>query len=142
MEFLLTRRVREGHARLAKAVRGGGTALGEATLEPENPDWVKFAEAMMSLMHGPSEIMATELRKGGEAHKVLDIAASHGTLEVPSVDWSTERLGFQVRRGMLQNGKQFIRRFRRSHFRLGNKLSCRDLLAVQAFVRVAVRSKR
>ena len=78
MEFLLTRRVREGHARLAEAVRRGGTALGEGTLEPENPDWVKFAEAMMPLMHGPSEIMAAELRKGGEAHKVLDIAASHG----------------------------------------------------------------
>jgi hypothetical protein len=29
-------------------------------------------------MHRPSEIMAAELRKGGEAHKVLDIAASHG----------------------------------------------------------------
>jgi hypothetical protein len=69
MEFLLTRRVREGHARLAEAVRRGGTALGEGTLEPENPDWVTFAEAMMPLMHGPSEIMATELRKGGEAHK-------------------------------------------------------------------------
>ena len=78
MEFLLTRRVREGHARLAEAVRRGGTALGEGTLERENPDWVKFAEAMMPLMHGPSEIMAAELRKGGEAHKVLDIAASHG----------------------------------------------------------------
>ena len=81
MEFLLTRRVREGHARLAEAVRRGGTALGEGTLERENPDWVKFAEAMMPLMHGPSEIMAAELRKGGEAHKVLDIAASH-VLEV------------------------------------------------------------
>ena len=59
-------------------MRRGGTALGEGTLEPENPDWVKFAQAMMPLMHLPAEIMATELRKGGEAHKVLDIAASHG----------------------------------------------------------------
>jgi 2-polyprenyl-3-methyl-5-hydroxy-6-metoxy-1,4-benzoquinol methylase len=33
---------------------------------------------MMPLMHMPSEIMAAELRKGGEAHKVLDIAAGHG----------------------------------------------------------------
>ena len=42
-EFLLTPRLREGHARLTEAVRRGGTALGEGTLEPENPDWVKFA---------------------------------------------------------------------------------------------------
>lgn len=78
IEFLLTARVREGHAQLTEAVRRGGTALGEGTLEPENPDWVKFAQAMMPLMHMPAEIMAAELRKGGEAHKVLDIAASHG----------------------------------------------------------------
>jgi 2-polyprenyl-3-methyl-5-hydroxy-6-metoxy-1,4-benzoquinol methylase len=78
IEFLLTPRLREAHARLTEAVRRGGTALGEGTLEPENPDWVKFAQAMMPLMHLPAEIMATELRKGGEAHKVLDIAASHG----------------------------------------------------------------
>jgi 2-polyprenyl-3-methyl-5-hydroxy-6-metoxy-1,4-benzoquinol methylase len=78
VEFLLTPRLREGHARLTEAVRRGGTALGEGTLEPENPDWVKFAQAMMPLMHMPAEIMAAELRKGGEAHKVLDIAAGHG----------------------------------------------------------------
>lgn len=78
IEFLLTPRLREGHLRLTEAVRRGGTALGEGTLVPENPDWVKFAEAMMPLMHMPAELMATELRKGGEAHKVLDISASHG----------------------------------------------------------------
>jgi 2-polyprenyl-3-methyl-5-hydroxy-6-metoxy-1,4-benzoquinol methylase len=78
IEFLLTPRLREAHARLAEAVRRGGTALGEGTLERENPDWVKFAQAMMPLMHVPAEIMAAELRKGGEAHKILDIAASHG----------------------------------------------------------------
>ena len=32
----------------------------------------------MPLMYMPAEMMAAELRKGGEAHKVLDIAASHG----------------------------------------------------------------
>ena len=78
IEFLLTARLREGHARLTEAVRRGGSALGEGALEPENPDWVKFAQAMMPLMHMPAEIMAAELRKGGEAHKVLDIAAGHG----------------------------------------------------------------
>jgi 2-polyprenyl-3-methyl-5-hydroxy-6-metoxy-1,4-benzoquinol methylase len=78
IDFLLTLRIREGNARLTEAVRRGGTALGKGTLEPENPDWVKFAQAMMPLMHMPAQIMAAELRKGGEAHKVLDIAASHG----------------------------------------------------------------
>ena len=78
IEFLLTPRIREGNARLTEAVSRGGTALGEGTLERENPDWVKFAKAMMPLMQMPAEIMAAELRKGGEATKVLDIAAGHG----------------------------------------------------------------
>ena len=78
IEFLLTARVREGHLQLTEAVRQGGTALGEGTLERENPDWVKFARAMMPMMHRPAEMIASELRKGGEVHKVLDIAASHG----------------------------------------------------------------
>jgi 2-polyprenyl-3-methyl-5-hydroxy-6-metoxy-1,4-benzoquinol methylase len=78
IEFLLTPRIREGHVRVAEAVRRGGSAMGEGTLEPENPDWVKFAQAMMPMMFMPAEVMAAELRKGGEAHKVLDIAAGHG----------------------------------------------------------------
>lgn len=78
IEFLLTSRLREGHARLTEAVRRGGTALGEGVVEAENPDWVKFAQAMMPLMHMPADIMATELRKGGEVNKVLDVAAGHG----------------------------------------------------------------
>jgi ubiquinone/menaquinone biosynthesis C-methylase UbiE len=78
IEFLLTQRIRDGHARLTEAVKGGGTALGEGTTEADNPDWVKFARAMMPVMFKPAETMAAELRKGGEVHKVLDIAASHG----------------------------------------------------------------
>jgi 2-polyprenyl-3-methyl-5-hydroxy-6-metoxy-1,4-benzoquinol methylase len=78
IEFLLTPHIREAHSRLTEAVRRGGTALGEGTLETENPDWVKFAEAMMPLMHMPAQMIAGELRKGGESHKVLDIAAGHG----------------------------------------------------------------
>jgi len=78
IEFLLTPRLRECHARLTEAVRGGGTALGEGMLAPENPDWVKFAQGMMPMMRRPAEIIAAELRRAGEAHKVLDVAASHG----------------------------------------------------------------
>jgi 2-polyprenyl-3-methyl-5-hydroxy-6-metoxy-1,4-benzoquinol methylase len=77
-EFLLTARIRKGHEKLTEAVRLGGTALGRGTLEPENPDWVQFARTMKPLMSYPAEILATELRKGGEAKKVLDVAAGHG----------------------------------------------------------------
>ena len=78
IEFLLLPRIRESHAHLAEAVRRGGTALGEGTLERENTDWVKFAEAMMPLMHMPAESISAQNRSGGEVGKVLDIAAGHG----------------------------------------------------------------
>lgn len=78
IEFLLTPHIREAHGRLTDAVRKGGTALGEGTLEAENPDWVKFAKSMMPIMYMPAQAMAAELRKGGGVEKVLDIAAGHG----------------------------------------------------------------
>jgi ubiquinone/menaquinone biosynthesis C-methylase UbiE len=78
IEFLLTPRLRECHAHLTEAVRRGRSALGDAMMEPENPDWMKFANGMMPMAFKPSQIMAAELRKGGESHKVLDIAACHG----------------------------------------------------------------
>lgn len=78
IEFLLTTRLRECHARLTEAMRRGGTALGEGMLGPENPDWVNYAHGMMPMARKPAEIIATELRTEGEAHKVLDIAAGHG----------------------------------------------------------------
>jgi len=78
VDFLLTSRIREAHGRLTEAVRKGGTALGQGNLDPENPDWVKFAKAMMPMMFMPAQLMAADLRKGGEAQKVLDIAAGHG----------------------------------------------------------------
>ncbi|HKF53181.1 MAG TPA: class I SAM-dependent methyltransferase [Candidatus Acidoferrales bacterium] len=78
VEFLLTRRIMASHEKLTEAVRLGGTALGAGTLEAENPDWVEFARAMRPLMTMPAELLAGELRKGGEAQKVLDIAAGHG----------------------------------------------------------------
>jgi len=78
IEFLLTPRLRECHARLTEAVRRGGTALGEGMLEPENPDWVKYAQGMMPMARRPAEIIAAELRREGESRKVLDVAAGHG----------------------------------------------------------------
>jgi SAM-dependent methyltransferase len=78
IEFLLTPRVLEAHTLMTDAVRRGGSALGKGNMVPDNPDWVKFARAMMPMMFMPAQVMAAELRKGGEAHKVLDIAAGHG----------------------------------------------------------------
>jgi SAM-dependent methyltransferase len=78
VEFLLNPQLREGFGRLTEAVRRGGSAMGEASTVAENPDWVTFARAMMPLMRMPSQMMAGALRQGGEAHKVLDIAAGHG----------------------------------------------------------------
>ena len=78
VDFMLTGRIRKAHELLTDAVRLGGTALGQGTLAPENPDWVEFARAMMPLMSYPAEVMAAELAKSGEVKKVLDIAASHG----------------------------------------------------------------
>jgi 2-polyprenyl-3-methyl-5-hydroxy-6-metoxy-1,4-benzoquinol methylase len=77
-QFIITPHMREIHACLTEAVRRGGTAIGNGTLELENPDWVKFAEAMMPLMVMPAQLAAAELLKGGESLKVLDIASSHG----------------------------------------------------------------
>jgi ubiquinone/menaquinone biosynthesis C-methylase UbiE len=77
-QFLLNPHIREAGSRLTDAVRRGGTAIGQGTLVPENPDWVAFARCMMPMMYMPARIMAEELRKGGEVHKVLDIAAGHG----------------------------------------------------------------
>ena len=78
IEFMLTRRIKDANEQLTEAVRIGGTALGAGTLEAENPDWVEFARAMRPMMSMPAEVMARELRKNGEAQRVLDIAAGHG----------------------------------------------------------------
>ncbi|HKD91923.1 MAG TPA: class I SAM-dependent methyltransferase, partial [Terriglobales bacterium] len=78
IDFMLSQRVMEAHARLTDAVRSGRSALGEAALEPENPIWVRFAEAMAPLTMMPAQGAAAELRRSGEFHKVLDIAAGHG----------------------------------------------------------------
>jgi 2-polyprenyl-3-methyl-5-hydroxy-6-metoxy-1,4-benzoquinol methylase len=98
IEFLLTDRLIVAHQRLTDAVRLGGTALGQGTLEPENPDWVKFAEAMGTLAAMPAQIIAAGLCSTGATGKVLDIAAGHGmygiavakndpTAHVYAADW-------------------------------------------------------
>ena len=93
MEFMLSPRSREAFTQLTEAVRRGGTALGEGSVVAENPEWVTFARAMMPLARMPAQMMAAELRKGGEAHKVLDIAAGHGMY---GISVAKENLGAQV----------------------------------------------
>ena len=65
---------------LTTIVREGHTTLpGEGSVEPENPIWVQFAEAMaplMATMAGPFAEIALQGKSG--PIKVLDIAAGHG----------------------------------------------------------------
>lgn len=78
IKFLLTENLMKMHQHLTEAVRRGGTAVEQGTLEADNPDWVKFAEAMAPLAAGQAHPMAAEIRKGGEVEKALDVAAGHG----------------------------------------------------------------
>jgi 2-polyprenyl-3-methyl-5-hydroxy-6-metoxy-1,4-benzoquinol methylase len=77
-DFLLHAGARQRFASLTETVRAGGTTETQGSTVEENPEWVIFARAMMPLMRMPAELMTAELRKGGEAHKVLDVAAGHG----------------------------------------------------------------
>src|SRR6202021_2623770 len=91
----------EAFTQLTEAVRRGGTALGEGSVGAANPEWVTFARAMMPLARIPAQMMAAELRKGGEAHRVLDIAAGHGMY---GISVAKENPGAQVYAADRQNG--------------------------------------
>ena len=67
--------------------------MGEGSTVAENPDWVTFALAMMPLARMLAQMTAAELRKGGEAHKVLDIAAGHGMF---GISMAKENPGAQI----------------------------------------------
>jgi 2-polyprenyl-3-methyl-5-hydroxy-6-metoxy-1,4-benzoquinol methylase len=80
LEFLHTDTLRKGYANLAAAVRKGGTVVSDAGLaDPEHPDWVRFAKAMVPMMAMPAQLSA-QLVPGpvDRKLKVLDIAAGHG----------------------------------------------------------------
>jgi ubiquinone/menaquinone biosynthesis C-methylase UbiE len=62
----------------ADCVRQGRTMLpGQGTVDPENPVWVSFAEAMAPMMMPAAQAIAAQLPSSGPL-KVLDIAAGHG----------------------------------------------------------------
>jgi hypothetical protein len=85
---------------LTRIVKDGHTTLpGQGSVEPENPMWVQFAEAMAPLMAtvaGPFAEIVLQGRTG--PMKVLDIAAGHGLFginvarrnpeaRITAVDW-------------------------------------------------------
>ncbi len=80
VHFLSRPVMRGPFERLAEVVRRGRTILpGEGSLEPENPDWVAFAQSMgpmMAPMAGPLGKIVLEGRS--DPMHVLDIAAGHG----------------------------------------------------------------
>ncbi len=80
IEFLLSPMLVEGFNNLTAAVRKGGTAISEeGSVSPENPVWVKFAQAMAPLAAFNAQMMAQLIdRQIGKVNKVLDIAAGHG----------------------------------------------------------------
>jgi len=100
-EFLVSDHIMEGFKHLTESVRKGGTAtLGEGTLAPEHPVWVKFARAMAPMMRPPAAAIAQLIDpEANRKIKVLDIAASHGEFglafakrnpraEIVGLDWA------------------------------------------------------
>lgn len=62
----------------AGVVRAGGS-IGLANIAPDNPVWVKFAQAMMPLVSGTAQTIAARVAASpSHPRKVLDIAAGHG----------------------------------------------------------------
>jgi 2-polyprenyl-3-methyl-5-hydroxy-6-metoxy-1,4-benzoquinol methylase len=83
MQFLLSPRTIDGYRHLTEAVRKGGTALEQNSLDPENPLWVDFARNMAPLMRMPSDLLARMLTADGQGKiKVLSLAAGHGLFEI------------------------------------------------------------
>ena len=80
VHFLLSPILRQAFDDLSTAVRSGSTALGgEGIVNPDNPVWVRFAEAMGNMAMGASKQLPPFVAAEGiQPAKVLDIAAGHG----------------------------------------------------------------
>jgi ubiquinone/menaquinone biosynthesis C-methylase UbiE len=100
LEFLLSPMITGAFQDVAAIVRKGGTVMAEGgTVAPENPEWVKFARAMVPMMAMPAQAIAQLVLGGAQPEmKVLDIAAGHGIFgitiaqqnpnaEVVALDW-------------------------------------------------------
>jgi hypothetical protein len=100
LEFLHSPTIRDGYANLTAVVRKGGTVRSSGGLtDPEHPDWVRFARAMVPMMARPAQLAAQLIDRATDARlKVLDIAAGHGMYgievakrfpgaEIVALDW-------------------------------------------------------
>ena len=86
---------------LTNIVRKGATTAEETAIDPDNPIWVEFANAMAPLMHMSAQAIAQVVEAGkGAPMKVLDIAAGHGVFGITiaqqnpqariiAVDWAS-----------------------------------------------------
>ena len=99
-EFLCSPMLTEGSKHIADAVRKGGTVMeNDGTIGPDNPVWVKFAQAMAAMMALPAQLMAKLVDpNAGRKLRILDIAAGHGLFgiafatqnpqtEITALDW-------------------------------------------------------
>ena len=80
MEFMASPMLLEGFKDFSEVVRRGGTSMPDGgTVAPENPIWVKFAQAMAPMMALPAQLTAKLVDPAADRKlKVLDIAAGHG----------------------------------------------------------------
>ena len=80
--FMMSPTMMTAMEKLTDTVRAGTTSLpDQGTVTPENPVWVKFAEAMVPMMYPGAQAMA-QLVAGEGKQSVLDIAAGHGMFGV------------------------------------------------------------
>lgn len=98
-DFILS--VRGAFADVAGVVRRGGTVLDhDGHVAPDNPIWIRFAQAMAPLMRMVAGAVADVVEVDGAAHlRILDVAAGHGLFgltfaqrhpraEVTGLDWA------------------------------------------------------
>jgi ubiquinone/menaquinone biosynthesis C-methylase UbiE len=99
VDFLLSAEYLRHYDSLTDTVRRGTVDPEANTVAPENPIWIRFAQAMMPMMMGPAHAIADLLGPAAAPIRVLDIAAGHGgfglaiaqrnpAAEVVAVDWA------------------------------------------------------
>ena len=100
IEFMSTEKLTDNFRNFADVVRKGGSLDEDGgTVAPDNPIWVKFANAMAPLMAMPALLLAKLVDPtANQKLKILDIAAGHGLFgiafannnqqaEVVALDW-------------------------------------------------------
>jgi ubiquinone/menaquinone biosynthesis C-methylase UbiE len=100
IEFMSTEKLTDNFRNFAEVVRKGGSLDEDGgTVAPDNPIWVKFANAMAPLMAMPAQLLAKLVDPAANQKlKILDIAAGHGLFgiafatnnqqaEVVALDW-------------------------------------------------------